>query len=64
MPITGTRASEHCRNCVRDRTECGNCMYLTHDRRQQDRRQTDERDNFIDTYAETVESAAGAQEVP
>jgi len=64
MPITGTRASEHCRTCVRDRTECGNCRYLTHDRREQDRRQTDERDNFTDACAATVESGADAQEVP
>ena len=64
MSITGTRASEHCRTCVRDRTECGNCKYLAYDRRYQDRRQTDECDNFTDECAATVESGADPQEVP
>jgi hypothetical protein len=63
MPITGTRSSEHCRSCVRDRTECGNCKYLAYDRRQQDRRHTDERDNYIDTCAAGVEGGTDDQGV-
>ena len=47
MPITGNRASDECKTCSRDRTECGNCKYLRLDRRQTDRRSGEEVDNFI-----------------
>jgi len=47
MPITGNRASDQCKTCSRDRTECGNCKYLRLDRRQTDRRRGEEVDNFM-----------------
>ena len=47
MPITGNRASDECKTCSRDRTECGNCKHLRLDRRQTDRRAGEEIDNFI-----------------
>jgi len=62
MPITGNRASEECKTCSRDRTECGNCKYLRRDRRQTDRRSGDEIDNFIrPERSATVESAEVVQ---
>lgn len=47
MPITGNRASDECKTCSRDRTECGNCKHLSTDRRQTDRRRGEEIDNFM-----------------
>ncbi len=62
MPITGNRASDECRTCSRDRTECGNCKYLRLDRRQTDRRSREEVDNFMRRErSATVESAEVVQ---
>ena len=62
VPITGSRASEHCETCVRDRTECGNCKYLSHDRRQEERRRTDESDNFMGAGAVSGEYIADSRQ--
>ena len=62
MPITGNRASDECRTCSRDRTECGNCKFLRLDRRQTDRRSGEEVDNFMrPERSPTVESAEVVQ---
>jgi len=67
MPITGIRANSYCSMCIRERLECGHCIFLNSDRRSDDRRRSERPNNFLpiqqlDFYMKVDE--APSEEIP